>query len=90
MTDLDTLPKILQKATARANEDFGKRLPLDREQDFESATRGRIAPLPEGGIDGPGDMAAIPEGVEVVAPEPSSQRKTAMENEGCGSTPLHR
>ena len=58
MTDPDTLSKILEKATARANESFGKRLPLDREQDFEAATRGRIAPLPEGGIDGPGDRKA--------------------------------
>ena len=58
MTDPDTLSKILEKATARANESFGKRLPLDREQDFEAATRGRIAPLPEGGIDGPGDRQA--------------------------------
>ncbi len=58
MTDPDTLSKILEKATARANESFGKRLPLDREQDFEAATRGRIAPLPEGGIDGPGGNPA--------------------------------
>ena len=58
MTDPDTLSKILEKATARANESFGKRLPLDREQDFEAATRGRIAPLPEGGIDGPGEGKA--------------------------------
>ena len=58
MTDPDTLSKILEKATARANESFGKRLLLDREQDFEAATRGRIAPLPEGGIDGPGEGKA--------------------------------
>lgn len=53
MKNLYTLSKTLDTATARANKSFGERLPLDREQDFEAASRGQIAPLPEGGIDGP-------------------------------------
>ena len=58
MKNLHTLSKTLNTATARANKSFGERLQLDREQDFEAASRGHIAPLPEGGIDGPGDRKA--------------------------------
>ena len=31
----------------------------------------------------------VVEGVEGVAPEPSSLRETTIENEGCRATPLH-
>ena len=55
MKNLHTLSKTLDTATAHANKSFGERLPLDREQDFAAASRGHIAPLPEGGIDGLGD-----------------------------------
>ena len=58
MKNLYTLSKTLDTATARANKSIGESLPLDREQDFEAASRGQIAPLPEGGIDGPGDRKA--------------------------------
>ena len=34
-------------------------------------------------------VVEVVEGVEGVAPEPSSLRETTIENEGCRATPLH-
>lgn len=58
MTDLETLSKTLLAATARANAEFADRLPLGQRDDFEAASRGRIAGVPEGGIAAPGGRKA--------------------------------
>ena len=41
---------LLEKSTRTRNAEVAKRLPLDDQGDFESARRGFVAPLPEGGI----------------------------------------
>ena len=58
MKDIAALSRLMDKATASANAAFGARLPLDQATDREAAMRGRIAGLPEGGIDGPGGRKA--------------------------------
>jgi len=51
MSDLSALAQTLQTATAAANASVKRRLPLDRQTDFEAARRGKIADLPAGGVD---------------------------------------
>ncbi len=53
MADLDTLSDTLDQATARANAAVAAHLPLGQTDDFEAASRGRIAGRPAGGIMGP-------------------------------------
>jgi alkyl sulfatase BDS1-like metallo-beta-lactamase superfamily hydrolase len=58
MSDLSELSKTLEAATARANMAVAERLPLGQKSDFEAASRGRIAGVPEGGIAAPGGRKA--------------------------------
>lgn len=58
MIDIKALSRTLDSATATANAEVGQHLQLAREADMQAATRGRIAPLPEAGIDGPGNRKA--------------------------------
>ena len=50
MIELNTLKDTLAMATSRANAAVADRLPLSDRSDFEAASRGRIAELPDGGI----------------------------------------
>ncbi|MDD9909117.1 MAG: MBL fold metallo-hydrolase [Ahrensia sp.] len=56
--DIEALRANLAAATARANAAFGERLPLSDRTDFEAASRGRIAQLPDGGVAAPGGRTA--------------------------------
>lgn len=58
MIDLNNLSDTLHEATARANAAVAERLPLGQQSDFDAARRGRIAGVPEGGIDAPGGRKA--------------------------------
>ncbi len=58
MTDFNALEQTLQTATAKANAAVAERLPLQNRDDFEAATHGKIADLPEGGVDGPNGRKA--------------------------------
>jgi len=51
MTDLASLSAKLDAATAKANAAEAARLPLGLREDFEAAARGKIAGVPEAGID---------------------------------------
>jgi len=53
MKECFALQHLLEQATARANADFARRLPLQQRDAFEAALRGKIADTPDGGIDGP-------------------------------------
>ena len=53
MKDIAAMSRLMDKATASANAAFGANLPLDQPGDREAAMRGRIAALPDGGLDGP-------------------------------------
>lgn len=56
--ELANLKKVLEAATVRENEAVAKRLPLADRSDFEAASRGNIARLPEGGVTAPGGRKA--------------------------------
>lgn len=58
MTDLTALDTTLLAATARANTAVAERLPLGEQSDFEAATRGKVANVPEGGILAPNGSKA--------------------------------
>lgn len=58
MIDFDGLEKLLLDATAKENAAVSARLPLQNRDDFDAATRGKIADLPEGGIEGPNGRKA--------------------------------
>ena len=58
MTDLNALAATLTAATARSNAAVAERLPLGKQSDFEAATRGKVANVPEGGIMAPNGSKA--------------------------------
>lgn len=58
MPDFNALEKLLQDATARENAAVAERLPLQNGDDFDAATRGKVADLPKGGVDGPNGRKA--------------------------------
>ena len=62
MKDIAALSRLMDKATASANTAFGANLPLDQRSDHDAAMRGRIAALPDGGIDGPDGGIDGPDG----------------------------
>ena len=62
MKDIAAMSRLMDKATASANAAFGANLPLDQPGDREAAMRGRIAALPDGGIDGPDGGIDGPDG----------------------------
>jgi len=54
----DLLLSQLQAATIKANRKYAASLPLENQSDYEAATKGRIAQLPDGGVSAPGGRTA--------------------------------